>query len=136
MLTFTSFFNFPVTPSQYTNGYFTTSAQQVGTSKQYKCVVSKNPNSPISRGTAENIKIILEAIEQSNERRVDYATITVNVAAVNQNPPTITTNSNTGYIYENSPRYSQVSANPGLTALLKLTFSDPDAVSLSMSLST
>ncbi|KAH9514464.1 hypothetical protein Btru_025327, partial [Bulinus truncatus] len=53
-------------------------------------------------------------------------------ATVNLYPPTITTNGNTGYIYENSPIGSRVSIDQSFTNLLKLTFTDPDVPSTSV----
>ena len=62
---------------------------------------------------------------------MDYATITIAIQSVNANPPVITVNNlnDIGYVYENSPVFTLVSADNSMTGTLQLGFSDPDLVS-------
>uniref|UniRef100_A0A2C9KN22 Cadherin domain-containing protein n=1 Tax=Biomphalaria glabrata TaxID=6526 RepID=A0A2C9KN22_BIOGL len=113
-------------PAGYEN-YFSVSYIPQYSGKQSRCVIDKAANKPLFRTNMTSLELVIEAVELSPTARVDYATVVVSVELANLNPPIITYNSNTGYIYENSP----VGARPFIdatanTTLLKLTFTDPD----------
>ncbi|KAK0048619.1 protocadherin Fat 4, partial [Biomphalaria pfeifferi] len=107
--------------------YFSASYIPQYSGKQSRCLIDKVANKPLYRTNMTSLELVIEAVELSPTARVDYATVVVSVELANLNPPIITYNSNTGYIYENSPvgarTFIDATAN---TTLLKLTFTDPD----------
>uniref|UniRef100_A0A2C9L4Z0 Cadherin domain-containing protein n=1 Tax=Biomphalaria glabrata TaxID=6526 RepID=A0A2C9L4Z0_BIOGL len=116
-------------PAGY-ESYFSSSYIPQYSGKQSRCLIDKVANKPLYRSNLTSLELVLEAVELSPTARVDYATVVVSVELANLNPPIITYNSNTGYIYENSP----VGARPFIdatanTTLLKLTFTDPNRFS-------
>ncbi|KAH9514450.1 hypothetical protein Btru_025288 [Bulinus truncatus] len=112
-------------PAGY-ESYFTTRSS-LYSGKQYRCEVIKLANKIFNRANISSLEIVIEAVEQSANLRVDYATVVMSVDIFNLNLPIITYNSNIGYIYENYPVGSRVySDSAANTTLMKLTFTDPD----------
>ena len=66
--------------------------------------------------------------EESEQGRIDFATVEVTVMQANNFDPVISASSTIGYILENSRRETMVSETLALDSLLKLTFSDQDVV--------
>ncbi|KAH9514477.1 hypothetical protein Btru_025371, partial [Bulinus truncatus] len=112
-------------PAGYESHFTTRSSLYSG--KKYRCEIIKFANKIFNRANISSLEIVIEAVEQSANLRVDYATVVMSVDIFNLNPPIITYTSNIGYIFENSPVGSRVySDSAANTTLMKLTFTDPD----------
>ncbi|BFZ03174.1 hypothetical protein BsWGS_06213 [Bradybaena similaris] len=108
--------------------YFSVATAQIGQTKQYRAVVTYNPvnNVALNRNNIQSLDIILQAIQNTSNRREETATISVNLVQSNTGPPVITPNQATGYTYENSVAGTSVSQDTTTTTPLRLTISDPD----------
>ncbi|XP_055875093.1 cadherin-99C-like [Biomphalaria glabrata] len=126
----TSLYLLSAEPPGYESYFITTSALYRSNTKQYRCDIEKSGGRIVYRSNTSSIELIIEAQEQSPNARTEYASVLVSVLPSNLNPPVITYNSNTGYIFENSSVGARVYTDAAAsTTLLKLAFTDPETSS-------
>lgn len=84
---------------------------------------------PVDRTRAKAFDIVVKAEQDSPSRRFATARLHIDVLPVDKNPPTLTPSSYHGYVDENSPLGTTVSADRQSGGPLRILVRDADIVS-------